>query len=82
MDVLAVAHAVAVAKPAGQDIGDDLHVAVAVGIKTRAGLHDVFVDDAQRAEAHMRGVVVVGEGETVPAFQPAVMCVAACVCLA
>ena len=57
----------------------DLHVAVAVRVETRSGLHDVFVDDAHRAKAHMRGVMVVSEGEAVPAFQPAVICIATCI---
>jgi hypothetical protein len=55
-----------------EHVADDLHVAVAVGAEARAGLHAVLVDDAQRTEAHVRRVVVVGEGEAVERVEPAV----------
>ena len=37
------------------------------------GLDAVFVDDAQRAEAHVPLVVIVGEREGVAAVEPAVL---------
>jgi len=75
-DGLDVAHAVAVRQPALQHVGDDLHVAVAVGAKAGAGRDPVFVDHAQIAPAHVRRVVVVGKRKRVVALQPAVIGVA------
>src|ERR1051325_1580041 len=51
---------------------DDLHVLVPVRAEALPGRDGVFVDHAQRAEAHVRGVVVVGEGEGVARGEPAV----------
>ena len=60
-----------------EHVADDLHVAVAVRAEAHARLHAVLVDDAQRAEAHVRGIVVVGEAEAVERVEPAVVGVAA-----
>jgi hypothetical protein len=68
-----VAHAVLVRELAFQQIGEDLHVAVRVHREAHAGRHDVVIDHAQRAEAHVRGVVVIGEREGEAAVQPAVV---------
>ena len=76
-DGRAVAHRVLVRELALEHVADDLHVAVAVRAEARAGLHAVLVDDAQRAEAHVLRVVVVGEGEAVIRIEPAVVGVAA-----
>src|SRR6185295_15245453 len=70
-DDRAGADAVLVLERALEDIGDDLHVAVSVGVEPAARPHPVLVDHAQRAEAHMLRVVVVAEGEAVPAVEPA-----------
>ena len=53
-----------------EHVGDDLHVAVRVRAEAAAGRDAVVVDDAQRAEPHVRRVVVVAEGERVPAVEP------------
>src|SRR5262245_15614649 len=71
-DHRAVAEAVAVLERALEDVGHDLHVAVAVRAEALPGLDAVLVDHAQRAEAHVARVVIVGEGEGVPALEPAV----------
>jgi hypothetical protein len=55
---------------AAHDIGDDLHIAMAVGREAGAGLHRVVIDHAQAAEAHVRRVVVVREREGVAAIEP------------
>jgi CTP:molybdopterin cytidylyltransferase MocA len=60
-----------------QDVGDDLHVAVGVGVEAPAGLDAVFVDHPQVAEAHVARVLVAGEREGVEALEPAVPGVAA-----
>src|ERR1044072_186086 len=73
----AVAHGVLVAERALEDVAQDLHVAVAMGAETRAGLYAVLVSDARGAVAHVIGVVVVGEGEAVMEMEPAVVGVAA-----
>jgi hypothetical protein len=72
-DHRAVAHAVLVLERALEDPRQDLHVAVRVRAEALAGLHEVLVDHPQRAEAQVRGVEVVGEGEAVPALEPAVL---------
>jgi hypothetical protein len=66
-----------VGQRAVEHIADDLHVAVAVGAEATARGDAVLVDHAQVAHAHVRRVVVAGEGEAVKAAQPAVIGVAA-----
>ena len=73
-----VADIVLVLQLAVQHIGKDLHVAVAMGAKAHAGLDAVFVDDPQRPEIHVVGVVITGKGEAVIAVEPAVIGMAAC----
>src|SRR2546423_2249002 len=51
-------------------IRDDLHVAVAVGAKPRSGSDPVLIDNPQRAEAHVTGVVVVAKRKGVTTVQP------------
>jgi hypothetical protein len=75
-DALA-AGAVLVGHRAGDHIGENLHVAVGMGAEAAAGRDGVVVDDPQRAEAVVLGVVVVGEREGVEAVEPAVVGVAA-----
>src|SRR5262249_25020836 len=53
---------------------------MAVRAETRARLHAVIVDDAQRTEAHVLGIVVVGEREAVIRVEPAVLGVPALAC--
>ena len=54
-----------------QYIGDDLHVAVRVRRKSRAGRDAIVIDDPQGTEPHVVGVVVVPEREGVAALEPA-----------
>jgi hypothetical protein len=63
-----------------EDVREDLHVGVAVRAEALPRLDAVFVDDAQRAEAHVLRVVEVGERERVEALEPAVGGVSAVVC--
>lgn len=72
-DDFAVTKAVAVFKCAVDDIGDDFHIGVAVRREAAARRDAVFIDDAERTEAHERRVVVVGEAEVVEAVEPAVI---------
>src|SRR5690606_11536991 len=51
----------------------DLHVAVRVLAEALAGRDPVVVDDAERAEAHVVGVVVIREGERVARVEPPVV---------
>ena len=67
----AVAQAVLVLERAVEDVGKDLHVAVAVGAEAGGGRHPVVVDHPQRPEAHVVRIVIVTEGEGVAAVQPA-----------
>lgn len=73
----AIAEAVFVLESAFDDVGEDFHVAVRVGGEAAAGGDVVFVDDAQAAEAHVGGVVVIGEGEGMMGLEPAMVGVAA-----
>ena len=61
---------VAMRQGALHDIGVDLHVAVTVGRESAAGGHRIVVDHPQAAEAHMRRVVVMREGEGMAAVEP------------
>src|SRR5262249_30985188 len=72
-DHRARADAVLVLECAIEDVGDDLHVAMAVGVEAAARLHAILVDDAQRAEAHVLGIVIMAEREAMAAVQPAVV---------
>ena len=58
-------------KRAVNDVGENLHVAVTMGVKAGAGADLVLVDDPQRAEAHMVGIVIMAEGKAVTAVEPA-----------
>ena len=75
-DDRAVAHAVLVLQRAFEDVGDDLHVPVAVHAEPLTGLHAVIVDDPQGAKAHVGGIVVVAKGKRVVGVEPAVVEVA------
>jgi hypothetical protein len=63
--------AVLVLERALEDVGEDLHVAVAVRAEARSRLDPVVVDHAQAAKAHVARVVVLAERERVPAVEPA-----------
>lgn len=67
-----VAERVLVGEASGEDVGEDFHVPVGVGGEAAAWGDMVVIDDAERAEAHVGRVVVIGEGEGVTAFEPAV----------
>lgn len=73
----AAEHRVPVGELAGQDVGEDLGVAVRVGGEAGLGSNAVFVQDAQGAEGgELRGEIG-GEGEGVVGVEPAVVSVAA-----
>src|SRR3954453_24133356 len=55
------------------DIGDDLHVAMGMCGKAGVGRDLVVIPDAQRAVAHIAGVVIAGKGKMVFCLQPAVV---------
>ena len=71
-----VAHAVLMLQSTGHYISDNFHVPMRVHSKAAAAEHDVIVDDAQRAEAHMLGIVIVGKGKGKVSVQPAMIGVA------
>ncbi len=76
-DHAAVAEGVLVLEGAVEDVGDDFHVPVRVHGEPLPGADEVLVDDAQRPEAHVPRVVVVGEREAVLGVEPAVVRAAA-----
>ena len=53
------------------DIRENLHIVVRVGAEPLSRRDEVFVDDAQAAEAHITRIVVTVEGERVMAVKPA-----------
>ena len=53
-----------------EHVGDDLHVAVAVSGEALARRDAIVVDHAQRAEPHVRGIVILAERERVSAVEP------------
>src|SRR5258708_27404191 len=69
--------AILVLEFARQDVGDDLHVAVGVRRKARAGPDKILIDHTQRAEAHPLLVPVVAEAESVARLEPAVVAASA-----
>src|SRR5207247_10589667 len=72
-DDRACSRTVLVLQGAGEHIGHDLHVAVAVRREPLTGLHAVLVDHAQIPEAPVLRVVVVREREGVARVEPAVV---------
>ncbi len=62
---------------AAEDIGDDFHIAVGVHAEAFSGHDEVIINDAERAEAHPIGVVIIGEAERMVGIEPAVLGVAA-----
>src|SRR4249920_2135325 len=60
-----------------EHVGDDFHVAVRVRGKALAGRDAVVIQDAQRAEMHMLGVVIVGKRKCEIGIEPAVVEMAA-----
>jgi hypothetical protein len=71
VDDAVVALGVLVDEAAVQDPGDDLHVAVRMGVETGAGGDDVVVGDQEQPEVGVGGVVVPAEGEAVMGVEPA-----------
>jgi hypothetical protein len=61
----AVTHAVLVLQRAFEHVAEDLHVAMRMRAETLAGRNAVIVDDTQRAETHVRRVVIIGKGKGV-----------------
>src|ERR1700733_762248 len=64
------AEAVLVLERAFENVGDDLHVAMRVGGKPSAWADAILVDDAERAEAHFLGIIVIAERERGAAVEP------------
>ena len=77
LDDAAIAHRIAMLQLAGEDVADDLHVAVRMRAEAHAGQDEVVVDDTQAAEAEPLRVVIVREAEGEIAVQPTVVDVAA-----
>ena len=74
---LADAGAVLVLHRSFEDVGEDLHVAVGMLAEARRGRDAVLVDDAQGAEAHVRGIVVLVKREAEVGVEPTVVGMAA-----
>jgi hypothetical protein len=53
--------------------GDDLHVTMRVSVESAGSGDAVIIDHAQRAEAHVLRVAVIGERERVVAVEPAMI---------
>src|SRR5947209_12951020 len=72
-DHRAVAHAVLVLQRTFEDVGDNLHVPMAVHAESLSGLHTIVIDDSQGAKAHVSWIVVVPKGKCVVGIEPAVV---------
>jgi len=72
-DLRVVAQAVAVLDEPFEDIREDFHVPMPVGRKTHRRVDEVLIDDPEGPKTHVGGVMVIGETETVPGHQPAVV---------
>src|SRR5215469_2638767 len=75
-DHRAVAHGITVFELTRQDVGEDLHVAVAVLAETLARRDAVVIDDPQRSVLDPRLIEVVSKGERVPGVEPSMIGVA------
>lgn len=73
MPMLSDAHAVLVLERALEYLAEDLHVSVRMRAETHARGDDIIVDHAERAEAHVIGIVVFGERKGVAGDQPPVI---------
>lgn len=62
---------------AGQDVAEDLSIAVGVCGETRACCDSILIEDSQTTKLLELGAVVVGEAERVVRVQPAVVGVTA-----
>src|SRR4029079_8280608 len=70
----AAAAGILVRDGAVQDVGDDLHVAMGMRLKSRPAFDPILVYDAQCAETFIGGIVIVAKGKTVAGFQPGEWC--------
>src|SRR6185503_6225949 len=77
-----VSHAVAMFQRAFKNVSNDFHVAVCMSGKAAAGVHKVFVNDAQTTKTYESGIVVVAKRKRVKGVQPAKVEMAAPVGLA
>lgn len=77
LQLAAISHAVLVGDGSGDDVAENFHFPMRVSGETCAWGDDVLVDDAQAAEAHVGGIVVISETEGVIGIQPTVIGVAA-----
>src|SRR5690606_40285240 len=73
MENALIAEAVAMLQGAGKHVAENLHVAMGMGAEAPTGGDAVFVDDPEGTETHVRGIVVIGEGEAVGGVEPAVV---------
>ena len=69
----AVSHRILVGQSAFDDVGNDFHVSVGMGGESCATGDAVVVDDTKGTVAHVVGVKVVGERETMMAVEPPVV---------
>lgn len=74
---LDIAQTVFVCKLSAKNVAEDFGIGVRVCWEACFGRNAVLVDDAKRAKAHVRRVVVAGKGEGMAGPQPAVIGVAA-----
>src|SRR5580700_3075828 len=72
-----VAHAVFVFKSAIKDVGDNFHIAVTVHSEAHAGINTIVVDDAERSESHLGGIIVIAERKRMVRVEPAMIKMAA-----
>ena len=71
----AISEAVFVLQLAFQNIAEDFHVSMRMRPETLTPSDPVVVDHTQRAKAHVRRIVIIGEGKGVVGIQPTVVSV-------
>ena len=71
-DGTAVLLAVAMLQPAFQGNGDNLHVLMRMGSEAFSRSYPVVVQNAQRAEIHAAGVVILVKTECMAAVEPVI----------
>lgn len=73
LDGAAVSEGILVAEFPRNDVGEDFHRAMRMGAEALPGRDGVLVDDAERFEAPVIGMIVSGEGKGMVGIEPAMV---------
>ena len=70
-DDFAGAERILVFEPAVENVGDNLHIGMAMGGEAAARRQPVLVDDAQRSEPHEARITIIAERKAMRGIEPA-----------